>query len=165
MILTTARGAAIARSLSIGRSLFRLPMVSREGQKRDADDEISGSEQPNQRQSRERLAGRLVSRRGQSDRGESCAYPKLSDSRSSARRAPVVPRVAAHVPSREKPTTDCQRSSSVPDGGARVAAAGGRDTKYEGRSMGATSYGMVGRSRRKEGNRAKTQGVGVRMSN
>lgn len=32
-------------------------------------------------------------------RGESCAYPKLSDSRSSARRAPVVPRVAAHVPS------------------------------------------------------------------
>jgi len=83
-----------------------------------------GSEQPSQRQSRERLA---FPRRGG---GESCAYPKLSDSRpSSAQRAPVVPRLAAHVPSWEKPTTDCRREDCPSLKGIR--AIGGRWEKRE----------------------------------
>lgn len=101
---------------------------------------------------------------GLNGRGESCAYPKLSDSRSSARRAPVVPRVAAHVPSREKPTTDCQRSSSVPDRGG--AGGCGRWERCEVRGK-VDGGGMVvrGHSRplekeRRDGRRAKTRARG-----
>lgn len=86
-------------------------------------------EQPSQRQSRERLAS---SEARWSDRGESCAYPKLSDSRPTARRAPVVPRVAAHVPRRE--ADNRLPEQLVRPAGMRVAA-GGRDV-CEGRSMG-----------------------------
>lgn len=83
-----------------------------------------GCEQPSQRQSRERLA---FPRWGG---GESCAYPKLSDSRpSSAQRAPVVPRLDAHVPIREKPTTDCRREDCPSLKGIRTA--GGRWEKCE----------------------------------
>lgn len=85
--------------------------------------------QPSLRRSRERLAS-LEAR--WSDRGESCAYPKLSDSRPTARRAPVVPRVAAHVPRRE--ADNRLPEQLVRPAGMRVAA-GGRDV-CEGRSMG-----------------------------
>jgi len=116
MILSTVRGTAIVRSSPTDNLSSGCRWFHKKTRRENVDDEISRSEQPNQRQSRERLAGRLVSKWEQSGRSESCAYPKLSDSRLSARRAPVVPCLAAHVPSREKPTTDCQRSSFAPDG-------------------------------------------------
>lgn len=159
-LMGSSRGSAIVwlsptDDLSSGCRWFH-KRIRRE----NVDDEISGSEQPNLRQSRERLAGRLVSKREQSGRSESCAYPKLSDSRLSVRRAPVVPRVAAHVPSREKPTTDCHRSSFAPDG----VASGCRWERCQGKVDGGE------KAARKEGTRvgqrpAETQGAGVRMSN
>lgn len=114
MILFTARGPAIGDDFS---SDYRWS-CSRAGRKtlmtRLARERTTESET----ESRATGGSVRLEARTERGRGESCAYPKLSDSRSSAQRAPVVPRVVAHVPSREKPTTDCQRSSSVPDRGA-----------------------------------------------
>lgn len=95
-----------------------------------------GSEQPSQRQSRERLA---FPRRGG---GESCAYPKLSDSRpSSAQRAPVVPRLAAHVPSRERSRQPTAREKTVrPWRGFGRLAAGGRNARCEGQVNGGSFH-------------------------